>query len=144
MYSLIICCSFCYLSVIYHICWSIFIVVFCTMAIYSEEEIQDLRMKHESDAEWRLREQFLLAHRDSFSKGRLLCLSQCFINIECYGTVYPDGVMQQIKELHVHIASPLAEHRQRMIRLKESIKFVQSSNDSESRNIRPRSHGHQQ
>ena len=112
------------------------------MAVFSEEEIINLRMRHESDAEWRLREQFLLAHRESYPKNRLVCLSTCFINVECYGTKYPSGVMHELKDLMEGIIEPLNAHRQRMSKLKESIQFIKSSTNEKDRSAAPWSAPH--
>lgn len=98
------------------------------MATFFEaEDIPGLRMRHESNAEWRLREHFLLAHLEKYDQGRLVCLSQCFINVECYGTKYPLGVMTELDELTPEIAEALGTHRSRMDKLRESITFVKAS-----------------
>jgi hypothetical protein len=73
-------------------------------------DLNTLRHAHESDAEWKLREGFLKAHTDSYSAKRLLCLASCFINVECYGATYPEGVMEELFELKSAIQDLIDEH----------------------------------
>jgi hypothetical protein len=34
---------------------------------------------------WKLKKQFIEKHKDKFDEDRLLCLAQCFVNIETLG-----------------------------------------------------------
>ena len=63
------------------------------------DDMNNYRMKHESDKEWSMRRAFLLAHREKFSDSRLRCLASCYINVECYGCRYPPALMRQLGEL---------------------------------------------
>lgn len=69
----------------------------------SSEDINNYRMKHESDKEWHMRRAFLLVHRGKFSDSRLLCLASCYINVECYGCRYPPALMRQLEELSAEL-----------------------------------------
>ncbi|KAF4523862.1 hypothetical protein B566_EDAN013590 [Ephemera danica] len=44
-------------------------------------DIDELREEHELDGRWELRRKFLVAHRKSFSRSRLQCLSNTYCNI---------------------------------------------------------------
>ena len=65
----------------------------------SIEDVERFKTVHESDTEWNLRKDFILAHFDKFDEERLICLSCCFINVELYGCSYPPDVMQQLEIL---------------------------------------------
>jgi len=92
---------------------------------HSAEDIDNYRMKHESDKEWHLRRAFLVAHREKFSDSRLCCLSSCYINVECYGCSYPPALMRQLSELTAELPNQgsLGSNRHG---LPQSIKFVPS------------------
>lgn len=62
--------------------------------------IRDFEEYHKSyDLHWDLRKRFLLTHSDKLDEDRLLCLSNVFINVECYGAKYPNEVMDLVKKL---------------------------------------------
>jgi len=61
-------------------------------------------MKHESDKQWRMRREFLLAHRNKFSASRLCCLASCYVNVECYGCSYSPALMRQLAELTAELS----------------------------------------
>ena len=48
-------------------------------------DVEKYRKAHESNSEWKLRRQFLLDHQQRYELPRLLCLANCFVNVECYG-----------------------------------------------------------
>jgi len=58
--------------------------------IVEEEEwnIDECRGDHESDEHWELRRTFLIKHKGSFDKMKLLCLAQVFVNMEFLGCRY--------------------------------------------------------
>ena len=86
-----------FIGALFHVCSTSFISV---LAMGDKElDVDQFRNSHESSTEWRLRRQFLLAHRDKFTVDRLLCLASCYVNVECYGNRYPDPVMRQLREL---------------------------------------------
>ena len=73
------------------------------------EDIDRFRTVHESDTEWNLRRDFILAHFDKFDEERIKCLSSCFINVELYGCTYPPDVMQQLEVLKEDIQDTLQD-----------------------------------
>lgn len=81
------------------------------MPTFELEEVETMRHEHESDAEWRLRKEFLVSHYDKYDNARLLCLASCFINVECYGSTYPAGVMLELARLMEDIQETLTTHR---------------------------------
>jgi len=62
-------------------------------------DIEKYRNPNETEKEWRLKSQFIEKHCHKFDEDRLLCLAQCFVNIETMGCRYPNELMRQIKEL---------------------------------------------
>jgi len=86
-------------------------------------DVESFRRSHESNTEWNLRRQFILAHHSSLEHNRLLCLANCFINVECYGCTYPEQVMLELKRLTVELGDGINAHRQ-SARSKKAVKFV--------------------
>jgi len=95
----------------------------CSDMEHSSKDIDSYRMKHESDKEWRMRREFLLAHHEKFLDSRLCCLASCYINVECYGCSYPPALMRQLAELTADLPkhSSLGSARRG---LPQAIKFV--------------------
>ena len=75
------------------------------------EDIESFRHQHESSTEWRLRKMFLEAHHDKMDMDGLLCLASCFVNVEMYECVYPQGVMIKLRDLMEEIKDELDEER---------------------------------
>lgn len=48
-------------------------------------DIDKYKSEFESEEHWKLRRDFMLAHKDNFSEDRLVCLAQVFFNIEFLG-----------------------------------------------------------
>jgi hypothetical protein len=51
----------------------------------SSEDINKYRNPNETEKEWQLKKTFIEKYRDLFSEDRLLCLAQCYSNIETMG-----------------------------------------------------------
>ncbi|KAK3593713.1 hypothetical protein CHS0354_013610 [Potamilus streckersoni] len=66
-------------------------------------DVESLRNPFESNTEWRMRRSFLDVHADKFPLDRLICLSNCYVNVEMYGCRYPELVMKQLRELEKDI-----------------------------------------
>ena len=88
-------------------------------------DVESYRRTHESGTEWKLRKQFILLHHDQFEHDRLMCLANCFINVQCYGCRYPDQVMIQLNELTNQLGDDVKEHRH-MIASSKEVKFVKA------------------
>jgi hypothetical protein len=43
------------------------------------------RNQYETDREWKLKQMFIEAYVDQFDEDRLVCLAQCYANIETMG-----------------------------------------------------------
>ena len=97
-----------------------------TMSDATVFNVETYRRTHESGAEWKLRRQFILRHHDQFEHDRLMCLANCFINVECYGCRYPEQVMIQLKELASQLdEGDISKHRH-MIASSNAVKFVKA------------------
>ncbi len=51
------------------------------------ENLEKYRKPDETDREWLLKKNFIEKYHDQFSEPRLICLAQCYTNIESYGCV---------------------------------------------------------
>lgn len=60
-------------------------------------KVEDFKLDNECFSIWRLRRKFLLAHKDKFTTDRLICLANCFINVECHGCRYIPAVIEELK-----------------------------------------------
>ncbi|KAJ8683904.1 hypothetical protein QAD02_019696 [Eretmocerus hayati] len=99
------------------------------MSSIDESNVDKLRSEHECDEHWELRRKFLLAHKDKFPRDKLICLAQCFTNIEFLGCKYPSEVMQTVAELSQEVAQ---EYRDRQkTRLQRT--FVKASDAASSK-----------
>lgn len=57
------------------------------------------RNQYETDREWNLKKMFIEAYKDEYDEDRLICLAQCYANIETMGCRYPNELMKEIKSL---------------------------------------------
>lgn len=48
-------------------------------------DVEKYRNPNESNTEWKMRRKFLIAHNDKLSEDRLVCLANCYVNVEVYG-----------------------------------------------------------
>ena len=62
----------------------------------AEARLEDFRPDYESDDQWELRKKFLERHWGRYTKNRLICLSQIFINMEFFGCKYNDAVCEEV------------------------------------------------
>ncbi|XP_075227981.1 uncharacterized protein LOC142328238 isoform X3 [Lycorma delicatula] len=74
-------------------------------------DVDKYKSEFESDEHWKLRRDFILAHKDKFPEERLICLAQVFFNVEFLGCRYPEKTMKLVEELSKDVA---AEHREQM------------------------------
>ena len=51
----------------------------------SKGDISKYRNRNETDKEWQLKSMFIEHHFDKFDEARLLCLAQCYVNVETLG-----------------------------------------------------------
>ena len=51
-------------------------------------DVESYRNPYESNTEWGMRKKFLLAHHKKLDIDRLICLSNCYVNVEIYGCRY--------------------------------------------------------
>jgi hypothetical protein len=48
-------------------------------------DLDKYKNPNETEKEWRLKSQFIEKHKDKLSEDRLVCLAQCYVNIETMG-----------------------------------------------------------
>jgi hypothetical protein len=65
----------------------------------SNEDIEKFRNPHETDKEWKLKELFITKYKDQIQDNRLICLAQCYVNVETLGCRYNEKLMDELKEL---------------------------------------------
>lgn len=65
----------------------------------TQEDINKYRNPNETEKEWQLKRVFIEKYQDLFAEDRLLCLAQCYANIETMGCRYSNDIMNQIKSL---------------------------------------------
>lgn len=51
-------------------------------------EIEKYRRHYESDRQWKLKKLFIERFFNDFEEERLLCLAQCFVNVQTMGCRY--------------------------------------------------------
>lgn len=61
--------------------------------------IDSFRNPYETDKEWKLKKAFIEKYQGRFEETRLLCLAQCYVNVETMGCRYPNELMLELKEL---------------------------------------------
>lgn len=64
-----------------------------------EGEIEYMRTPHESNTEWKIRRKFLDKYYGKMDQDRLIPLSQCYVNVEMWGCMYPPEVMRELSYL---------------------------------------------
>ncbi|KAH3779398.1 hypothetical protein DPMN_157200 [Dreissena polymorpha] len=62
-------------------------------------DVESFRNPNESNTEWKMRRKFLLAHHETLDVDRLVCLANCYVNVEVYGCTYPVETMRELKAL---------------------------------------------
>ena len=51
----------------------------------SNFDVNSYRNPYESNTEWRMRRRFISAHYDKLDEDRLICLANCYVNVDLYG-----------------------------------------------------------
>lgn len=69
------------------------------MSTTNVNEIDKFRNPNETRKESQLKSMFSEKFKNIFDEDRLICLAQCYINIETLGCRYSNDLMKQIKEL---------------------------------------------
>lgn len=103
-----------------------------------EEEISSIvegyRSPYESQTEWELRRNFMIANYRRVNMESLVCLANCYLNVEMYGCRYPALVMGQIQEmsnsLNTQRSNPCtskAENLPKRMKGMETVQFVRQS-----------------
>lgn len=51
-------------------------------------DLDKYKNPNETEKEWRLKSQFIERFQDKFEEDRLICLAQCYVNVETMGCRY--------------------------------------------------------
>ncbi|XP_061184092.1 NF-kappa-B-repressing factor-like [Saccostrea echinata] len=92
--------------------------------------VEKFRSPYESQVEWDLRRAFMIANYGTVSMESLVCLANCYLNVEMYGCRYPKLVMDKIKEMSSELNSHNSnktENAPKRIKGLETVKFVKQS-----------------
>lgn len=104
----------------------------------SEEEISSIvegyRSPYESQTEWELRRNFMIANYRRVNMESLVCLANCYLNVEMYGCRYPALVMGQIREMssslntqRLNPCTSKTENLPKRMKGVETVQFVRQS-----------------
>ncbi|XP_037071074.1 NF-kappa-B-repressing factor-like [Pollicipes pollicipes] len=104
------------------------------MAHDTDWDVEKYRNDHEPPEHWRLCRTFMEAHKASYPQAQLVCLAQCFANMEFLGCRYPDETMRLVRELSAGIADDYRQHRQQ----RTQRTFVRASDAAEAKVTRKR------
>ncbi|XP_075227647.1 partner of xrn-2 protein 1-like [Lycorma delicatula] len=74
-------------------------------------DIEKYKTEFESEDHWKLRQDFLLAHKNKYPEERLVCLAQVFYNVEFLGCKYPEKTMKLVENLSKEIAAEYREQQ---------------------------------
>lgn len=95
-------------------------------------DVSKYRNKNETEKEWFLKKLFIEKYHDQYDEARLLCLAQCYANVETLGCTYAPRLMSEIKELTKDFKPKIQELFDQEDKLKQmdkkfnDIKFVAS------------------
>ena len=84
-------------------------------------DIESLRERYESQADWDLRKDFLETYKNQFESKRLLCFASAYVNVEVSGCSYPKPFMVQLKQFSASLKG-IKAHRDRQKLLFSSVK----------------------
>ena len=98
------------------------------------KEVEKLRNPYESDHEWRMRRDFMIVNYEGFPTDKLVCMANCYINIELHGCRYPLMVMGQINEMTEGLQLLVEREVTHKKKGVEMMQFVKASeNESENK-----------
>ena len=86
-------------------------------------DVDTLRERHESQAEWDLRKDFIVEYRSQFESARLLCLASAYVNVEVSGCKYPKPLMVQLTQYSASLKG-IKAHRDAQKKRFKRIEFV--------------------
>ena len=73
--------------------------------------IEKYKSKFESEEHWDLKRDFLQAYKHKFPEDKLVCLAQCYVNMELMGCSYPAQTMEAITEMGAELAKDFREKK---------------------------------
>ena len=104
------------------------------MAHPTDWDVEQYRNDHEPPEHWRLCRAFIETHKADYPEARLVCLAQCFANMEFLGCRYPEETMQLVREMSAGIADDYRNEKQKKIQRT----FVRASDAAEAKVARKR------
>ncbi|XP_037796522.1 uncharacterized protein LOC119591841 isoform X2 [Penaeus monodon] len=102
------------------------------MSINSNWQVEKYRYPFESEEHWKLKKEFLLAHKSTVPEDQLVCLAQVYINVKLLGCRYPAQTMKKISALGVNLGKEYKEMQK--TRLQRT--FVKASEAAEAKVMR--------
>lgn len=92
----------------------------------SKQLEEKYRNQYETDREWKLKEQFIEAYKDDYDEDRLVCLAQCYANIETMGCRWVDSFV---------VAGIISNHKVRIPSNFSSMQIVEEWIEFENFNV---------
>lgn len=89
-------------------------------------DINIYRDSNETEKVWQMKKMFIERYKDKYEEKRLLCLAQCYVNVETLGCRYSNEIMNQIKELTVDFESTFKERRDQLAKDKITLSNLRS------------------
>jgi len=101
------------------------------MSRITDWDVEQYRHPWDSDDQWEVRRQFMLAHKHEIPEDKLVCLAQVYANMEVLHCSYPAEVMEHVRSL----AANLDETDLKKRRNKQNVAFVKESGDDSNSKI---------
>ncbi|XP_063614183.1 CDKN2A-interacting protein-like [Penaeus indicus] len=102
------------------------------MSVNSNWQVEKYRYPFESEEHWKLKKEFLLAHKKNVPEEQLVCLAQVYVNVKLLGCRYPAQTMKKIAALGVNLGKEYKEMQK--TRLQRT--FVKASEAAEAKIMR--------
>ncbi|ROT85875.1 putative NF-kappa-B-repressing factor-like [Penaeus vannamei] len=102
------------------------------MSINTNWQVEKYKYPFESEEHWKLKKEFLLAHKSNVPEEQLVCLAQVYVNVKLLGCRYPAETMKKISALGVNLGKEYKEMQK--TRLQRT--FVKASDAAEAKIMR--------
>ncbi|XP_047472348.1 mucin-5AC-like [Penaeus chinensis] len=102
------------------------------MSVNNNWQVEKYKYPFESEEHWKLKKEFLLAHKNNVPEEQLVCLAQVYINVKLLGCRYPAQTMKKIAALGVNLGKEYKEMQK--TRLQRT--FVKASEAAEAKIMR--------
>ncbi|XP_042871381.1 uncharacterized protein LOC122252786 [Penaeus japonicus] len=102
------------------------------MSVNKKWNVETYRFPYESEEHWKLKREFMLAHKSKIPEEQLVCLAQVYVNVKLLGCKYPAETMAKIAALGVNLGKEYKEKQK--TRLQRT--FVKASDAAEAKIMR--------